>query len=88
MPMNGAIVLADVRADKIIIECNECGRRGEFSTRRAIQNYGRTMGLPRLLTLTVRAAGCPNVDNLALQGCKARYSDETQASWSPPNPQA
>lgn len=79
MPQGGAYILRDVRAQKIVIVCERCDRRGQYDTARLIEKYGAEAGLPGLLSQLARCR-----DPLAsggLDGCKAHYSKETVASW-------
>lgn len=78
MPLNGAHTLDEVRADKVVIECGPCDRRGEYVTARLIQRFGGDMGLPALKGLLVT---CPNADPDHLKPCQAVYSRETRMSW-------
>lgn len=72
---SGSYSLADVRADRVIVECKTCKRRGEYSTTRLIETYGRDISLPdlrrRLVVCTVGEMG----------SCQARFAAETVKSW-------
>ena len=79
MPISGAHTLGEVRAARIVIECEQCDRRGEWSTRRLIERHGADMGLPSLKTILATCADQKFNENAP---CQARYSRETQLSWS------
>lgn len=79
MPRNGAYDLGEVRAARVVIECEQCDRRGEYSTQRLLEQYGPDIGMPDLKN---RLAPCPNRERDKNQPCQAHYSKETRLSWS------
>jgi hypothetical protein len=79
MPRNGAYVLGEVRAARVVIECEQCERRGEWSTQRLIDKYGADMDLPHLKSLLVICEHQKLNENAP---CQAHYSKETRLSWS------
>lgn len=79
MPSNGAYTLGEVRANRIVIECEQCQRRGEWATQRLIEKHGADMGLPGLKSMLVSCAHQKLNENAP---CQAHYSKETRLSWS------
>lgn len=79
MPRNGAYILGDVRAARVIIECELCQRRGDYSTERLVQRFGPDIALPDLKRELVN---CPNIDEKNLTPCQAGYAKETRLSWA------
>jgi hypothetical protein len=79
MPLNDVYTLGEVRANRIVIECEKCSRRGEWSTARLIEKYGADMGMPGLRNVLVT---CPNQVLNENASCQAMYSKETRLSWS------
>lgn len=79
MPYNGAYILGEVRADRIIIECDTCSRRGEYSTQRLIDTHGADIGMPALKSKLVVCPMQATNENVA---CQAIYSKETRLSWT------
>lgn len=79
MPRNGAYDLGEVRAARVVLECETCDRRGEFSTARLIEKYGPDIGMPALKGELVK---CPNQQLNENAPCQAHYSKETRLSWS------
>ncbi len=79
MPINDAYTLGEVRANRVVIECDQCQRRGEWSTARLIDRYGPDMGMPSLKRMLADCARQRLNEN---SGCQARYSKETRMSWS------
>lgn len=78
MPVNDAYTLGEVKANRIVIECETCQRRGEWSTARLIEKYGANMGMPGLKNLLVSCREKALNENAP---CHARYSPETRESW-------
>lgn len=79
MPVNGAYTLGEVRANRVVIECSTCDRRGEFSTQRLIEKHGADIGLPALKSILVTCEHQKLNENAP---CQAHYSKETRLSWS------
>ena len=79
MPVNGAYTLGEVRANRIVIECDQCQRRGEWSTARLVEKHGADIGLPELKTLLVTCEARAIDENAP---CQAHFSKETRLSWS------
>lgn len=79
MPINDAYTLGEVRAARVVIECEQCDRRGEWSTQRLIEKHGADMGLPALKTILATCAHQKVNENAP---CQAHYSGETRKSWS------
>lgn len=79
MPRNGSYELGEVRAARIVIECELCQRRGDYSTQRLLQQYGPNISMPDLKSTLV---SCPNRESDPNQPCNAHYSKETRLSWS------
>lgn len=73
-----AYTLAHVRANRVIVECETCDRRGEYSTARLIETHGADITLPDLRDKLVT---CPHANSHMLMGCKATYAQETRDSW-------
>lgn len=78
MPGNGAYTLGDVRAPRIVIECDLCQRRGDWSTQRLLETHGPDISMP---DLKFELITCKNIDTSNLTPCKAEYSKETRLSW-------
>lgn len=78
MPVNDAYTLGEVRAARIVIECEKCDRRGEWSTQRLIEKHGADMGMPGLKSLLVSCREKALNENAP---CQAKYSPETRKSW-------
>lgn len=57
MPRNGAYSLGEVRAARVVVECEQCDRRGDYSTQRLLQRFGPDIGMPQLKPKLVT---CPN----------------------------
>ena len=74
----GSYTLSDVKAERVVLECAQCNRRGSYSTERLIQQHGPDITLPDLKNMLVK---CRTSEAAGLEGCKARYSDETVRSW-------
>ncbi len=74
----GSYTLADVKADRIVIECQRCNRRGNFSTARLLEKYGPDIALP---DLKLELVTCRISEAAGLDGCKSGYSEETRRSW-------
>lgn len=81
MHRSGSYSLGDVRAARVIIECDQCERRGEYSTERLLQRFGPDIALPDLKRELVK---CPRLDEKNLTPCQAGYAKETRLSWSTP----
>jgi hypothetical protein len=79
MPPNGAYDLGEVRAARVVIECEQCNRRGEYSTQRLLERFGPDIGMPALKGVLVK---CPSQQINENAPCQARYSKETMMSWS------
>lgn len=78
MPRNDAYTLGEVRASRVVIECERCDRRGEWSTQRLIEKHGADMGLPGLKSMLV---SCQHQKFNENAPCQAHYSQETRLSW-------
>lgn len=78
MPANGSYTLADVRAERVIVECELCDRRGEYNTARLVQKHGPYITLP---DLKFKLVTCPNIDTSNLNPCRAVFAKETRMSW-------
>ncbi|HEV7437049.1 MAG TPA: hypothetical protein VGO22_19625 [Pseudorhizobium sp.] len=79
MPTSGSYLLSDVTADKVVIVCEQCQRRGEYATARLLEKHGPDIAMPDLKTHLVGTCGDSYSTNLV--GCKARYAPETIASF-------
>ena len=77
----GADQLSDVTAARIIVECPQCSRRGEYATARLIEQHGADIGMPDLLSHIIEASGCSNHNPTTLHGCKARFAVESVQEW-------
>lgn len=77
----GAYQLSDVTAAKVVIECEQCGRKGSYATARLIEQHGADIGLPDLLGAIIEASGCSNHNPTTLHGCKARFARESVMGW-------
>ena len=81
MASSGSYTLQHVTIDKIEIVCAVCQRRGVYSTQRLIERFGLERTLPDVKTVLVEEAGCRDQSAHSLQGCKARFSEESMMSW-------
>src|SRR5690606_13592205 len=57
MPINGAYTLSEVRAARVVIECERCNRRGDYSTARLIERFGADCSMP---TVKGHLVDCPH----------------------------
>lgn len=73
-----AYILGDVRAARVVLECDLCSRRGEWSTQRLIDKHGRDITMPDLKAELVT---CTELRVNPLSPCRATYSAETRQSW-------
>jgi hypothetical protein len=80
MPLNGAYTLGEVRAARVVIECELCSRHGDFATQRLIEKFGPDMGLPDLKAELVQ--NCRERIYNPNAPCQAKFSQETRLSWS------
>ena len=69
MSRYGAWTLGEHRAPRVVIECRECNRRGDYSTARLLQRYGADIAMPDLRNEL--AADCPNRTLPGVSRCKA-----------------
>lgn len=78
MPRNGSYTLGEVTADRVVVECEICNRRGSYSTAGLVEKYGADVTMP---DLKFKLVNCQNIDTSNLEPCKAVYSRETRMSW-------
>lgn len=78
--MSGAYSLSNVHAPKLGIICDRCNRRGSYSVEALIAKHGDIV-LPALLRIIAAEGKCPNI-NSQMDGCKAKFSPESIATFS------
>lgn len=60
---------------RLKIQCEPCGRRGDYSTARLVERFGADMALPDLLTAL--SAGCPGRKGLTPR-CDAVFCEDSR----------
>lgn len=81
--MKGSYSISEA-AERIIIDCKVCDRRGDYGRGSLLKRYG-DIALPDLLALL--ASDCPNRDNVATLGkCGAKYAHPVALNPQPDHP--
>jgi hypothetical protein len=71
MPRDGALILSDVRAPKLSIVCEPCGRRGSYNVARLIEQHGDA----KLTDLLEALVKCSKARSVSVHDrCKAVYA--------------
>jgi hypothetical protein len=69
MPRDGALTLADLRAPKLTIVCEPCGRHGTYNVARLVEQHGDA----KLTDLLQTLANCPKARSAIHDRCKAVF---------------
>jgi hypothetical protein len=70
MPRDGALTLADLRAPKLTIVCEPCGRRGIYNVARLMEQHGDA----KLTDLLQTLANCQKTRSTSIHDrCKAVF---------------
>jgi hypothetical protein len=70
--MKGAVLLSDVRSERLRLACDKCGRDGRYQVAGLIEKYGADVKLP---DLRLSIAQCPKADAVHHIGdyCRVRW---------------
>jgi hypothetical protein len=73
MPRDGAIIFRDIvgKLDVLRVECDKCGRRGQYRIGRLLEQYGRDIAMP---DLRHELARCPHRRDMS-NPCQVKYVD-------------
>ena len=71
MPRDGSMILSDIRARKLSIVCEPCGRRGNYRIAKLMEQHGDA----KLTDLLQVLADCPKARSVSIHDrCKAVYA--------------
>ena len=70
MPRDGSMILSDIRAPKLSIVCEPCGRRESYRVSKLMEQHGDA----KLTDLLQALADCPRARSVNIHDrCKAVY---------------
>ena len=71
MARDGSMILSDIRARKLSIVCEPCGRRGSYSVAKLMAEHGDA----KLTDLLLELANCPKARSVSIHDrCKVVYA--------------
>ena len=81
--MSGSITLAQVaeRTAVLAVACSRCDRAGRYPLDRLIAQYGRSVGVPQLLSVLSR--DCPRQEATSLYGTCGIHCPDLPALFLP-----
>jgi hypothetical protein len=75
MPLDGSLILSDVRGPALAIVCELCGRRGRYNVDRLMTEHGDA----KLTDLLVTLAECPEARSVSIHDqCPASHLGESR----------